>query len=53
MESAPKYGERKNKKIEFYKTKEIPLIELTDNDILNLDDHLSRAQELWNQSVLM
>jgi len=42
MEDDEKYSERKRKKIEFYKKNEIPLIELNDNDILNLDDHLPR-----------
>jgi hypothetical protein len=42
MEGDPKYAERKKKKIEFYKKNEIRLIELNDNDIFNLDDHLPR-----------
>jgi hypothetical protein len=42
MEDDAKYSERKRKKIEFYKKNEIPLIELNDNDILSLDDHLPR-----------
>ena len=42
MESDEKYSERKKKKIAFYKKNEIPLIELNDNDILSLDDHLPR-----------
>lgn len=42
MESDPAYSERKRKKQEFYKKNDIPLIELNDNDILNLDDHLPR-----------
>jgi hypothetical protein len=42
MEGDTKYLEKKRKKIEFYKKNNIPLIELTDNDILSLDDHLPR-----------
>jgi hypothetical protein len=42
MEGDAKYSERKKKKIEFYKKNDIPLIELNDNDILSLDDHLPR-----------
>jgi hypothetical protein len=42
MEGDPKYGERKKRKIEFYKKHEIPLIELNDEDILNLDDFMQR-----------
>ncbi len=42
MEGDVKYSERKKKKIEFYKKNDIHLIQLNDNDILNLDDHLPR-----------
>jgi hypothetical protein len=42
MEGDAKYSERKKKKIEFYKKNDIHLIELNDNDILSLDDHLPR-----------
>jgi len=42
MENDPKYSERKKKKIEIYKKHDIPLIELTDDDIQNLDDHLPK-----------
>lgn len=42
LEGDAKYAERKKKKIEFYKKNEIPLIEINDNDILSLDDHLPR-----------
>ncbi len=42
MEGDAKYLERKKKKIAFYKKHDIPLIELNDDDILNLDDHLPR-----------
>ncbi len=42
MESDPKYADRKKKKIEIYKKHDINLIELTDSDIQNLDDHLPK-----------
>ncbi len=42
IEGDEKYSERKKKKIEFYKKNDIPLIQLEDNDILSLDDHLPR-----------
>ena len=42
IENDPKYAERKKKKIEIYKKHEIPLIELTDADIKDLDDHLPK-----------
>jgi len=42
MENDPKYVDRKKKKIEIYKKHDIPLIELTDDDIQNLDDHLPK-----------
>jgi len=42
MESDPKYLERKKRKIEIYKKYELKLIELDDNDIANLDDHLPK-----------
>lgn len=42
MENDPKYAERKKKKIEIYNKHEIPLIELNDDDIQNLDDHLPK-----------
>lgn len=42
MENDPKYAERKKKKIQIYKKHDIALIELTDSDIQNLDDHLPR-----------
>ena len=42
MENDPKYAERKKTKIEIYKKHDIPLIELTDDDIQNLDDHLPK-----------
>jgi hypothetical protein len=42
MEDDPKYAERKQKKKELYAKHEIPLIELNDGDIQNLDDHLPK-----------
>lgn len=51
LENDDKYLERKKKKIEFYKKNEIPLIELNDNDILNLDDHLPKKLKLYGIKV--
>lgn len=42
MESDPKYLERKKIKLEIYKKYDLKLIELDDNDISNLDDHLPK-----------
>ncbi len=42
MESDPKYVERKKTKLEIYKKYDLKLIELDDNDISNLDDHLPK-----------
>ena len=42
MEDDPKYAERKKVKIEIYKKYDFKLIELNDNDISNLDDHLPK-----------
>lgn len=42
MEDDPKYAERKKTKIEIYKKYDFNLIELNDNDISNLDDHLPK-----------
>jgi len=42
LENDPKYAERKKKKVEIYKKYDLKLIELTDDDILNLDDHLPK-----------
>lgn len=42
MENDPKYMERKKAKLEIYKKYELKLIELTDEDIANLDDHLPK-----------
>jgi hypothetical protein len=42
MENDPKYLERKKVKLEIYKKYDFKLIELTDEDILNLDDHLPK-----------
>jgi len=42
MENDLKYLERKKKKQELYQKYELKLIELNDEDILNLDDHLPK-----------
>lgn len=42
MVEDPKYLERKKVKLEIYKKYELRLIELDDNDIANLDDHLPK-----------
>ncbi len=42
LENDEKYLERKKKKLELYKSNELPLIELNDEDIQNLDDVLPR-----------
>ncbi len=42
MMSDPKYVERKKTKLEIYKKYDLKLIELDDNDIFNLDDHLPK-----------
>jgi hypothetical protein len=42
MENDAKYAERKKVKLEIYKKYDFKLIELTDEDIANLDDHLPK-----------
>jgi hypothetical protein len=42
MEDDPKYAERKKTKIAIYAKYDFKLIELTDQDIANLDDHLPK-----------
>lgn len=42
MENDPKYLDRKNAKLKIYKKYDFKLIELTDEDISNLDDHLPK-----------
>jgi hypothetical protein len=42
LENDPKYLERKKKKLEIYQKYDLKLIELTDEDIQNLDDHLPK-----------
>jgi hypothetical protein len=42
MENDTKYLERKKIKLEIYKKYDLKLIELDDNDIANLDDHLPK-----------
>ncbi len=42
LENDEKYMERKKKKLDLYKINELPLIELNEDDIQNLDDILPR-----------
>jgi hypothetical protein len=42
FENDPKYSERKKKKLEIYQKYDLKLIELNDEDIQNLDDHLPK-----------
>lgn len=42
LENDPKYQERKRKKLEVYKKHKFNLIELGDDEVKNLDDHLPR-----------
>lgn len=42
LENDPKYAERKKNKIEIYQKYGLKLIELNDDDISNLDDHLPK-----------
>ena len=42
LENDPKYAERKKRKIDIYRKYGLKLIELTDEDISNLDDHLPK-----------
>ena len=42
LENDPKYRERKQKKLEIYKKHGFNLIELSDEEVKNLDDHLPR-----------
>ena len=42
LEDNARYAERKKKKLEIFNKYEIPLIELNDEDILNLDDNLPK-----------
>jgi hypothetical protein len=42
LENDAKYAERKKKKIELYQKYDLKLLELNDDDILNLDDHLPK-----------
>lgn len=51
MEDDPKYAERKRVKIEIYKKYDFKLIELNDNDISNLDDHLPKKLLKYNIKV--
>lgn len=51
MENDPKYAERKKIKLEIYKKYDFKLIELNDNDISNLDDHLPKKLLKFNIKV--
>lgn len=51
MEDDPKYAERKKVKLEIYKKYDFKLIELNDNDIANLDDHLPKKLLKFNIKV--
>lgn len=51
MESDAKYADRKKVKLEIYKKYDIKLIELTDEDIANLDDHLPKKLLKYNIKV--
>jgi len=42
LENDPKYQERKKRKLEIYKKHGFNLIELSDEEVKNLDDHLPR-----------
>lgn len=42
LENDPKYAERKKAKIEIYKNNDLSLIEISDSEILNLDDVLAK-----------
>lgn len=51
IESDPKYADRKRKKLELYKKYDFNLIELTNDDISNLDDNLPRKLLKYNIKV--
>ncbi|HLP13820.1 MAG TPA: hypothetical protein VK177_17940 [Flavobacteriales bacterium] len=50
-EEDPKYAERKKIKLEIYKKYDFKLIELNDEDISNLDDHLPKKLLKFNIKV--
>lgn len=51
LENDPKYSERKKVKISIYKKYDFKLIELTDDDISNLDDHLPKKLLKFNIKI--
>ncbi len=51
MEDDPKYAERKKAKIELYRRYDFKLIELNDQDLANLDDHLPKKLLKFNIKV--
>jgi hypothetical protein len=51
LENDPKYAERKKAKLSLYKKYDFKLIELTDEDISNLDDHLPKKLLRFNIKV--
>ncbi|MDP1916617.1 MAG: hypothetical protein Q8L14_10240 [Myxococcales bacterium] len=53
MESDPAYAARKEQKLKLYRSEGIPLIELTDEHLRNLDDHLPRLLLKHKISVKM
>lgn len=51
LENDPKYAERKKEKLGLYKKYDFKLIELTDEDISNLDDHLPKKLLKFNIKI--
>jgi very-short-patch-repair endonuclease len=51
MERDPKYAARKKEKTEIYKKHNLQLIELTDEHVKNLDDHLPKVLLKYNVIV--
>lgn len=51
LENDPKYAERKKAKIEIYKNNDLSLIEISDSEILNLDDVLAKKLRQFKITV--
>lgn len=51
LENDPKYSQRKKEKLDLYKKYDFKLIELTDEDISNLDDHLPKKLLKFNIKI--
>jgi hypothetical protein len=51
LEDIPAYSERKKEKIKLYKKYNLNLLELSDKDIYNLDDHLPRKLLMYGIKV--